>query len=381
MLQAMHTRLFFLSLLFIACGPTSGGGPDDGGDNSSGDADNSCVDATSCTLDQICDPATDTCTSSKPCTDAIECGSGGTCNTDGDCEPSETGTLCLDDVVCRRGEACIGGYCGCEGEEFTPESIPPNMLILFDRSGSMGFGPGSKLDEARVAINAMVTKYPTNRYGFSPYSGDGNCGDGLLEVAIADNSASQIVAATNSVFMAGGSGGTPIGGTLIAHLNEPGLMDPSRENYILLITDGAESCLGIPEDGAAAHFAQGTKTFVVSFGAGVDAAQLNRIAAAGGAALPGATKYYRADNAAELNMALDVIGGAALGCDFILNADEAAKIVVHFDDLGIAEDPVDGWTYDPLTMTLTFSGAACDQLQTGAVDDLSVVNSCPIRTD
>ena len=44
----------------------------------------------------------------------------------------------------------------------------------------------------------------------------------------------------------------------------------------------------------------------------------------------------------------------------------------------ILEDPINGWTYDPTTMTLTLNGTSCDQLRISQVEDLSIVNSCPV---
>ena len=48
-----------------------------------------------------------------------------------------------------------------------------------------------------------------------------------------------------------------------------------------------------------------------------------------------------------------------------------------FNDLEeIDADAVNGWTYDAATMTLSFVGAACQQLQSGTVSDIDVVFGC-----
>ncbi len=303
------------------------------------------------------------------------------------CEASSTGSPCLDNAQCASGEECVGsapseaGYCGCGGEAFTATERPPNALVLLDKSGSMAFKIDGirKLDIAKAAIDQLVTTYPSIRYGFSVYPAVTACGPGDLvapaNVEIGDDTTDAI---REAVIAARPGGDTPIRDTLEAFLDYDGLQDSTRQNYIVLITDGAEKCSSEePADPAAAHLVQGTKTFVVGFGAGVDADQLNAIAVAGGTARSGPEKYYQADNADELGQVLEAIGQSVLGCTYSLDADEVAQVVVHFDDIGIVEDPVNGWTYDPLTMTLTFNGTSCEQLRNGDVTDLNIVNSCP----
>ena len=384
-MKRLPLRLFFTAVLsaslmsFVACGPGSSGDGD-------GDGDGDCTDATSCGGGQICDPTNNECVDDKACTDHPECGVGGNCNVGGQCEASGTGSPCLTDTQCQRGEDCVGaadpdnGYCGCEGEAFEPTLIPPNLLVVFDQSGSMnepGGGGMSKLQIAKAAVEGLVTGYPSIRYGLSPYpNGNNNCNPGQIQVGIADNTGSTVLTATNAL---NAGGGTPIGRTLNAHLGYAGLQDVDHPNFILLITDGDDTCNNSNGPAAAsAHLAQGTKTFVVGFGQQVDANELNQMAENGGTAFAGATKYYQADDATQLNAALDAIGGSALGCNFMLNADMDASIFVHFNDQSIAEDPVNGWTYDPATMTLTFNGTSCDELRGGSVDDLNIVNSCPV---
>ena len=325
------------------------------------------------------------------CVEHTQCDLGENCNESGVCESSSTGSPCLNSAQCRSGEECIGsappktGFCGCEGEQFTAEEQPPNVLVLLDRSGSMAFkiDGARKLDIAKAAIDQLVTAYPSIRYGFSIYPAVTLCGPGSLttpaNVEIDDNTADAVREAANAATPAGD---TPIRDTLEAFLEYEGLLDPTRQNYIVLITDGAEKCSpDAPSDPAAAHLAQGTKTFVVGFGSGVDADELNAIATAGGTARPGAEKYYQADNATELGEVLTAIGQSVLGCTYSLDADEFAEVVVHFDDVGVVEDPVNGWTYDSASMTLTFNGTSCDQLRSGAIEDLNIVNSCPAVID
>jgi hypothetical protein len=53
-------------------------------------------------------------------------------------------------------------------------------------------------------------------------------------------------------------------------------------------------------------------------------------------------------------------------------------LYVYFNDdpMGVDEDPAEGWTYDPATMTLRFNGGACAAIQAGTVTDIDVVYGC-----
>jgi hypothetical protein len=42
----------------------------------------------------------------------------------------------------------------------------------------------------------------------------------------------------------------------------------------------------------------------------------------------------------------------------------------------VDQDPVDGWTYDQGTNSITFHGAACDAMKDGQVAEVSVDLAC-----
>jgi hypothetical protein len=213
------------------------------------------------------------------------------------------------------------------------------------------------------------------------YSSDGDCAPGNIDVGVADMTASAI---NNALGASAPNGRTPTGDTLAALVGYAGLADPTRDNYVLVITDGMETCNG---DGVAAVTAlraqtPEVKTFVVGFGGQVDAAELNAMATAGGTARPTMPYYYQADNAAELGMAFDTIGGSVLSCSYQLatvpgNVDD---LYIYLDGVAAPRDPTHqaGWDYDPATNQITFYGGDCDRLRTGQVMDLVLVYGCPI---
>jgi hypothetical protein len=161
------------------------------------------------------------------------------------------------------------------------------------------------------------------------------------------------------------------------------LQDATRNNYILLVTDGEANCddpVPVVETFAARN--PPTPTFVVGFGDGVDPEQLEDMATAGGTALAGNPNYYQADNAAGLQQALDDIVGEVLSCDYDIPTapDDPDRLSVYFDGIRVPRDPTGatGWEYNAANARLTFAGNACAALQSGAVNDLSIVYGCPL---
>jgi hypothetical protein len=174
---------------------------------------------------------------------------------------------------------------------------------------------------------------------------------------------------------------TSTGKSLAAQIGNPALQDPERDNSILLITDGAESgdCIdgGVNGTVAAANlFGQAipVKTFAVGFG-GANLGEINNIAAAGGTQMG-----YVADMAEDLELALDQIANAVATCTFELDQvpPDVAEIYVFFDKdpTGVPNEPNDGWTYDPMTNTVTFHGAACEAIKSGTIVDIDIVYGC-----
>jgi hypothetical protein len=381
--------------LAVACGPSSQeeGGPGDGtgGDGDNGDnGDNgdqtpvSCDNAAACSTGQVCDPASSTCTGDLDCTSAADCGNGGLCGPGGACVKNTTGGVCEGTGNCLTGETCTGGYCGCDGVAFEATPVRPNMHIVLDRSYSMtesGGTGGSKWTIAGTALNNLLDEYGARaRFGLNMFAADDWCSAGSNEVAPADGTETSIRTAIQN---SDANSNTPITATMTALVGYSGLTDTSRPNYILLLTDGAESCDDFSTEAVTDLRTQDppVKTFVVGFGSGVDADQLNELATEGGTALPGTTKYYQADSATELNAAIDGILGSVLSCSYSLDQvpDDVADLYVYQDDVAVDRDPshADGWDYDASTETLTFYGGACDGLQGGDVTDLNIVYGCP----
>ncbi|MBK9036410.1 MAG: VWA domain-containing protein [Myxococcales bacterium] len=372
----------FAAVMMIACGGGSGGDDDDQ-DASTLDAAN-CV-SDGCAPELVCNPSNGAC---EPiaCSMHTDCPMGTYCGPAGVCTPSNTGGPCANDDSCTNGETCIGGFCACAGQQFAAEGVPPNVLIVLDRSGSMGTAIGgvSKWQIAVTAIQNLLASHGNQvRFGLDLYEppAGGSCAAGAIVVGVGPTDATAI---SNALAGTGPGGLTPIGSTLAALATYPGLHDPARENYVLLLTDGEETCSG-DGIGAATALRNGTpeiKTFVVGFGSGVDATFLDAVATAGGTArVGGPPYYYQADDAMSLNDAFDAIGSAVLSCTYTLSgAPDLDTMFIRFDGVDILRDQthVNGWDYDSATNQLTFYGAACAALRGGDVTDLVVGSGCSV---
>lgn len=401
-----------LVLLLFACGGSgSGGGGADAGAGGGADGGGGCTSAAQCAGDEVCNPSTGECEAGVPCEAHGDCGTGGHC-VSGTCEPNETGGTCDGDVNCPAGDTCIDGFCGCEGVAFAAMPIVPDVMVVLDKSGSMeedldgdcplldgdgqcDYPPHGSGDSANPAFDGLPDKWGVAtdavsgildshgskvRFGLVTFSSDGSCGAGNVRVDIANNNEADIrtiIDGTNP------RGSTPIGDTLADLVGHPALQSTAHPNYVLLVTDGQETCDGNPV-AAARNLYQQTprvKTFVVGFGGGVDAGELNDIATEGGTARPGPTKYYQADNAAELADALDSILGSVLSCEYQLDQvpEDLDQLYVYADGDPIGRDPgqTEGWDYDGATGTLTFYGQICQDLKDGSVTDLTIVYGCP----
>jgi von Willebrand factor type A domain-containing protein len=364
-------------------------------------ADAECASGLAC-LDGACrpDPCA-SCTADEICTDEHVCVpqlagcdeacAGGTfCSAVGECIPDGT---CKDDADCGTGLVCDedqaicvpGGDCG--ANEFQLEKLPPNMLIVLDRSGSMdsdvpNSGGKSRWQVASEAIAQLLVDYDaTVSFGldlFSACTGNG-CAPGTIVLPIGSTAAAinQEIAATQ--LCNSGDPETVIGGSLQVLLGEQSLQAAGRDNAILLITDGQDNCGGGGAQAAAALLAQPVPvtTYVVGFSGDVNAGELDAIAQAAGTA-----PYYQADDAMQLSAALSSIAASVASCTYTLDSAPDGAIYVFFNDdpQQIPQSSSDGWTYDPATNTITFHGAACDQIQDGTVTDIDIVFGCAAPT-
>lgn len=290
----------------------------------------------------------------------------------------------LDDDGDGTGDACearpSGPICEEQSAEFDIDvGTPPDVYILFDRSGSM---EGEPLAEAKAGLDRIASSLaPHVQMGFSAYPMLGRCNAWeLLEMGQHDASELQ-----RSYAGLEAEGTTPTGSAM--HIvrverrvwNDDDPADASRPKALVLITDGdPNSCEGIypSTEEAAAFLAEGVPVYVVGFRSGATPYILNRIAEAGGTDAPGPNRFYTADDADSLVRALGEITEASIACDVTLDmaVPDPERLWVEVGGEPVARDAADGFVYDPSSRSVSLRGDACVTLR-----NLDPTTSAPLR--
>ena len=268
------------------------------------------------------------------------------------------------------------------------EALPPDLLLVVDKSGSMGdnVGGAQKWGTMRSALGTTLSENSnTVNFGLMLYPTDDVCGAGSISTPVSGSSGGSINAALGSVSP---EGGTPTHTSLQNALSYyQGTAVNPNGRFVLLATDGEPNCQNandptiptVTESVAAITALKnaGIPTYVLGFGGGVNGATLQAMAQAGGQ-----SQFYSASSPTELAAALDAITGdvALPDCSFSLGEvpNDPSRLRLYFDDLEVGRSSLhtDGWDYDSANNTLTIYGASCDQLQGGAVGELRVDYGC-----
>ncbi len=308
----------------------------------------------------------------------------------------------------------------CGGSAFGVVAMPPNVLIVLDRSCSMRrrvddpdrFGRDPEDERTRwyavrEAVRHLTGTFPTRvRWGLMVFPAVREGCDGRLvaNVPPAEGAgpsvmeyleAGEVTPFTHCTTPEGRSYGdgrqphvTPLLPALEAAATVSELTDPDRESYIIVLADGGGGrCGGDPStlSAAAARLRDlGILTAVVGTGDAVtadsQAANLDAIAIEGGMSRPGGPpSFHVAGDRAEIEAVLDSITELAISCTFRLDGvpPDGDDLYVHLNDSLIENDSISGWTYDETDNTITLHGPSCDALRAGEVERVSVVYGCP----
>ena len=295
------------------------------------------------------------------------------------------------------GAPLLGGGVGIGGSLFADascvssvsraESLPFDVYVLFDQSGSMitRAGSGTRLDAVRSAL-ADFLRAPASRgigvglgyFGNFPL-GDASCDPGDYEEPAVP--VTQLPGATDALLgsLAGiaPTGETPTGPAIrgaCTYMKQWKAAHPSRPLVMLLLTDGVPEAPISRENGcdptladavlAAKQCAEEASSRVYVLGVGPNLDNLNEIAAAG--ETQAAHLVSGSDVSGEVLAALNVIRGTVLPCSFEIPAppdgatlDHGMVNVVVTDDEGSEQaiysvpgssdcDPsLGGWYYAP----------------------------------
>jgi hypothetical protein len=343
----------------------------------------------------------------------------------------------------------LAGSRTCNTERYVSEQVPSNILFVLDRSGSMDCNPPpiqtvescnavalrqdpGKPSRWEITVKALNDAFvglggTTAAVGLSLFSSDGNCGvDSAPVVGLGPSSAVQLSALSQALTVARPAGGTPIvGGVVTAyhHLHEQAKAAGNR--YVVLITDGEESCgtKGNEADKADLEVARnillGTevkkardaniRTFVIG-APGSEGARgfLSELAFQGGTARTANCQHgpeggtagdchfdlsTQADFAQVLKDTLGKISGKALGCEFKAPKGDTTKLNVQTSQnggdptcmvqtSGACEGGASGWQFakdsagadDPSRIVLC--GQACEQVTADPTSAVDVILGC-----
>jgi hypothetical protein len=322
------------------------------------------------------------------------CPTGYHCETDGKCFAQCTitggqcgdGNVCTDDGHCApKGDPGTGTDPNCPAVAFTAKPTTPSILLLLDKSGSMGrdkIDGVLRWDAVRNALvdpaSGVVSQLaPKAFFGALIYDTGGGTCPRLQAVPRALNNAAVIRAAMAGV--PNDKASTPTAKSIDAAVASFATMAPPTGSppIILLATDGIPyKCVGNQVDdkvgtvdAAKAAFAAGIRLIPLSVGNDVGDQHLQDVANAGSGVLPGQPNapLYKANTVAALKAAFDSIIGGVVSCDLTVNGSidqtQAAGGDVRLNGRSLTFNT--DWQLIG-DHTIRLLGAACTELKTAA---------------
>ena len=285
----------------------------------------------------------------------------------------------------------------CDVTTYSATRIPIEILLVADRSLSMGDAPASgqpsKWSQVVSAIEAMTAAdLPMVQWGLK-LAGDGSdaCGvDGSPAVPLASKNAGAI---DDALAASGGPrGGAPIAAAVTAAGAYLASFASTGPKYIVLITDGRPTCANgdaTATDTSAAiqaitdQFQSGIGTFVVGVPTEGDAgaaAILEQMAIAGGHAAGQTPGYVPIAHAADLVTPL--LPASPSSCTFALPSVPPVpeNIRVQLNGSNVPRDATDGWEYGgPNMTTIVLAGSSYDRVrdETATSTTLTILFGCP----
>jgi hypothetical protein len=334
-------------------------------------------------------------------------------------------TLSLDSGSGGPPAADASGYCGNQVHALTLQ--PLTVYFIFDISGSMSTPVSggtryslvqgaavSLVNDLRYVIKAGAAAFPLQS-SENPCAPGGEIFPPALDAPQAFNQATAPLVPY---------GGTPTAATLLALA--PKLAALPGKVIAVLSTDGGPNCnasamctlaecteniegcapgdtccadavnccapggpagpLNCVDEAAtvqavSAVAATGVKVYIVGIpGSQVYADVLTSMAFAGKAEAPSTPFYYDVQDLSTLTSVFKTIAGAEVPCDITVDDPPSMQgdTNVYLDQTIVLYDPVNGWTWSAPNV-VTLHGAACAELQSGAVSQVQVVSGCPTQ--
>jgi hypothetical protein len=296
-----------------------------------------------------------------------------------------------------------GPNCGLQ--QYGLQNVPPDLLMILDKSGSMANQPDdtscprrtanceTKWGDMTMGLNMVVGQTDTTiRWGLKYFSNDRSCGvNPGAAVPIAANNG---MAVTTSIMGTTPGGSTPTRLAVMQGVQYLQTLTDPNPKYILLATDGLPNCApggdANTDDSAGAVQAvmdaatAGFPVFVVGVGnVAAAVATLDMMAVAGGRPQATEPKYYPEASTADLVSVLTTIGGQISTCSFSLGKapPDPTNIGVYANpgQVKIAKDPnhANGWDYGAGMTSIELFGTACDNVKSKKTTDVQAIFGCP----
>jgi hypothetical protein len=287
-------------------------------------------------------------------------------------------------------------------------------------STSMTDGTPTKYEQTAAAVSHVVTSLETAgapiMWGLILFPSDGDCAvKNWPDVEISVGNASLV---SSTVTGTSPNGNTPTHKAVDLAATYYGGLNDGRAHYILLATDGQPNCetatpvfprqcavdtdcnpgeycqilpgfggicVPAPQDLAIHSIENALAASIRTYVVGIDidntsSGTLDRMAEAGGTARATSPKYYPVSDQTSLETALENITTQMISCTFQLGQPppDMDYVSVTVAGHGISRDAThtNGWDLDPASLTLTFYGDACTQLQQNP-ETVSVTYGCP----
>ena len=301
--------------------------------------------------------------------------------------------------------------CGSQSFAVGASKLPPSVMLVIDRSGSMSEMAGSlsKWDSLKSAVHTLFgedgmaidpTKNADIDWGLTlfPKQASAQCTAGVVNTPMANADATQVLSILDPIQSIQDNSraltdpnvlgpGTPTPETLAQVRDSGGLTDATRNNVVLLMTDGIPNCSANSEKQVTDIIGQlyartpSVKSYVVGLGTETNSnpQTLNEWAKAGHTDRTGAASaYYQANNADDLKAAFaDIVSGVS-SCTYHLDAAPADPnlLSAYLNGQVIANDTTNGVSYDGKSQSLVFNGSSCDQLKAGDSVKIDILYGC-----
>jgi uncharacterized protein YegL len=274
----------------------------------------------------------------------------------------------------------------CERLQLDASPRIPRVLVVVDRSGSMG---GERWDQVIASVDRLVDKFSDFEFGLALYPAVGEeltCGPGDVVVAPANGTAD----AMHEVLFAEASraitddGYTPTAETLrVAQEALAFQLDDFRSSYVLLVTDGQPNC---NLDGPEKYTADVEQTlvalddlreldiptFVIGYRTQDVASIMDDMAEHGGT-----TQHYAVEDEKGFAEAFGQIGQSLMPCSFELEQTppgiEYVRVVLDGESLPALG--TDGFSVSG-ERTVELGSARCSAVRDGAAHSIEVFVEC-----